>query len=107
LYTRNKLLTISKPFASIICVQRYKKVSLLPIQLKQLQSVVDKGVAHGNSLEEEIKKLRDTTEKALKDKDGAQCSFDKDRAELCATLENYKVRVDLQWTYSLINKILI
>ncbi|CAB4012532.1 Hypothetical predicted protein [Paramuricea clavata] len=58
--------------------------------LKQLQSVVDKGVAHSKSLEEEIKKLQDTTEKALKDKDEAQCSFDKDRAELCATLENYK-----------------
>jgi hypothetical protein len=59
-----------------------------------LQSVVDKGVAHSNSLEEEIKKLQNTTVKALKDE--AQCSFDKDRAELCATLENYKVRVDLQ-----------
>lgn len=48
-------------------------------------------MAHSNSLEKEIKKLKETTEKAVKDKQDAQCRFDKDRAELCATLENYKV----------------
>ena len=47
---------------------------------------------HINSLEAEIKTLKKTTEKALSDKDEAQSRFDKDRAELCATLENYKVK---------------
>ena len=47
---------------------------------------------HINSLEAEIKTLKATTEKALSDKDEAQSRFDKDRAELCATLENYKVK---------------
>jgi uncharacterized protein (DUF3084 family) len=57
--------------------------------LKQLQS----GVAHSSSLEEEIKTLKETTEKAVREKEEAQCRFDKDRAELCATLENYKVKM--------------
>jgi hypothetical protein len=56
--------------------------------LKQLQSVV----AHSSSLEEEIKTLKETTEKAVREKE-AQCRVDKDRAELCATLEKYKVKM--------------
>ena len=63
--------------------------------MKELQSVVDKGVIHSNSLEEEIKKLKETSEKAVKEKEEAQSRFDKDRAELCATLENYKVKLHL------------
>ena len=49
-------------------------------------------MAHSNSLEDEIKTLKEATENAVKDKEEAQCRFDKDRAELCATLENYKVK---------------
>ena len=63
-----------------------------------MQSAVDKGVAHSNSLEEEIKRLKETTDKASRDKEEAQCRFDKDRAELCATLEGYRVRVYLKKT---------
>jgi FtsZ-binding cell division protein ZapB len=60
---------------------------------KQLQSVVHKAVAHSSSLEEEIKTLKETTEKAVREKEEAQCRVDKDRAELCATLEKYKVKM--------------
>lgn len=48
-------------------------------------------VASKTTLESEMKQLKQTADNAVKNKEEAQWKFDKDRAELCATLENYKV----------------